>query len=393
MATLALRYEQNHMTKHERDGDATGRRKQFRHDKDSDAAVRMAGEAGKGLAFRRKMQHLKLHPDTLTRYIGRVNIFTDYIKTAKHDPNLAYFTQEDFWNFAKVMCDDGMHPTTLDGYRYAILHLQKVDGWGLPPGADMWAAYAAVTDAIKGMIRNFKETDDSPKRGAISPDMLKGLLTWCKSNGYNDAALWINVQWHTGLRTSQMMRCQAGDACPDRNTYMLTLRRDKRLNANNARAKDHVHEKPISDTAYDIFQNAAAGVPHGDEIFTKQRTPVQRVYDAIHKASKELKWPAKSYFDAYSCRHGCAAEITKKATDAMKTTMMEEMAQQTISTIKHYARSNEERIPLGATKINEAATATKVSEAATVTKTNAATSAWLETVNWAKKTNNGFRAF
>ena len=224
----------------------------------------------------------------------------------------------------------GARGKTLNGYRCAILHVQREHGW------NQFAADDGLVRAIKGYV--YYDKQHGVPRGAITEDMLRQL--WIVERRL---ALEFGVVFYAVLRCGQAKRYRSGDLTVGRNgRATLTVRTDKRSRAGNVyeetSTKEILLEKGVA-----LLQAAARGVQHGELCFP--RFDEAKMNEAIKRAALTCKWAAGVEFDGMHClRHGGAQCLRAFVEETLRA--MGNSAAMSAGTARWYTRLNEIRIEL-----------------------------------------------
>ena len=200
------------------------------------------------------------------------------------------FTLEGLTRFLHACREQGARGTTLEGYRSAVLWVQRVQG------LDQFASDDRLQRAVDG-YRHFDKCNGVP-RGAITMAMLQELLELFPN--YREV---FEVIFLCVLRVTQLVRMRIGDATrtPD-GAVVLTVRAEKRNKCGtpytSVSRKEVVH--PMAKELLGRLQ--ARGV-HGALMFP-QFSPTA-ANEVIQRAAATFKWPSGLQFDGVHClRHG-----------------------------------------------------------------------------------------
>lgn len=200
------------------------------------------------------------------------------------------FNLEGLVRFLHACRQQGARGSTLEGYRSAVLWVQRAQG------LETFAENDRLQRAVEG-FRHFDKCHGVP-RGAITFEMLRQLL-----GGFplcEDAFLVIFL---CVLRVTQLLRMRVGDAVvtPD-GSVILTVRAEKRNRCGtpytSISRKEIVH--PL---AKELLGRLQQGRVHGELIFPKF-SPAE-ANEIIQRAAVMFRWPSGLQFDGVHClRHG-----------------------------------------------------------------------------------------
>jgi len=261
--------------------------------------------------------------DTDSKYTGAGERYVAFIK-ARGLP----YGYDSFVAFLHACRKQGASAQTLEGYRAAMVWLQRMFD------ADQWAANPLLARALKGYKYADKLT--RPPRGAILEPMLLQL-----QERHPGLAIPAATTFYCVLRRAQTERLRAGDIqCFEDGRVVLTLRADKRANANNSRQ---------------LVTRKEVVLPKGQfllrELATRRRTwhklfPNFKAEDldrAIAETARAAGWPAKLVYDGMHClRHGGASALRSFLSGLLAS--MGDPAAMSAATAAWYSRMNTIRV-------------------------------------------------
>ena len=223
--------------------------------------------------------------ETQRKYRSSFSRFVDFLVRTS-----LLFNLEGLIRFLHGCRQQGARGSTLEGYRSAILWVQRIHD------LDQFAGNDRLVRAVAG-YQHYDKCHGTP-RGAITWSMLQQLVNMFPQYHNIFGAIFLGV-----LRVTQAIRMLVGDAVgtPD-GSVVLTVRAEKRNKCGTAYTsisrKELVH--PL---AKELFMKLQAGRAHGAPLFPGFSP--SDANDAIQRAAVALGWPAGLQFDGVHClRHG-----------------------------------------------------------------------------------------
>ena len=223
--------------------------------------------------------------DTQKKYRSSFSRFVDFLVLMALPFNL-----EGLVRFLQACRQQGARGSTLEGYRSAVLWIQRIHGM------DTFAADDRLVRAVEG-FRHFDKCNGVP-RGAVTHAMLKHLLAMFPQ--------WEDVFWVIFLcvlRVTQLARMRVGDAVmtPD-GAVVLTVRAEKRNRCGtvytSVSRKEVVHPQ-----AKELLGRLQQNRAHGELLFPRFCSAEANA--VIQQAAIVLAWPSGLQFDGVHClRHG-----------------------------------------------------------------------------------------
>ena len=268
---------------------------------------------------------LSVNTESATKYKNSVRRFVTFL----NDRHLPFA----FVSLVRFLCGcrtQGARGGTLEGIRSAIAWMQRV------VGMEEWACSAALSRAIKGFC--YQDKLRRIPRGAVEFPMLEQL-------GNLDAkykrAFWL--AYFAVLRVGQLKRMLGGDAIfGEDESCILTIRRDKRCNANNSRELTSRKEVLLPEGKA-LLRALMAVTPHGQLVFPWFVSAEANAI--IHRAAKHFAWPPKLQWDGMHClRHGGAQRL--KAFIVTLMARFGPVAAMATSTAQRYTKLNALRVEL-----------------------------------------------
>ena len=236
------------------------------------------------------------------------------------------FNLESLIRFLHACRQQGARGTTLEGYRSAVLWVQRVSA------LETFAADDRLVRAVDG-YRHFDKCNGTP-RGAITFAMLQQLLGAFPM--FQDTFLVIFL---CVLRVTQLVRMRVGDAVmtPD-GAVVLTVRAEKRNRCGTAYTsvsrKEIVH--PL---AKELLGRLQQGRVHGEPMFPSFSAAAAN--ETIQRAAAMFRWPAGLQFDGVHClRHG-GCQFVKNFVAALLASMGGPCAMSAGTIAGVYGRMNE----------------------------------------------------
>ena len=268
---------------------------------------------------------LSVNSDSATKYKNAVRRFVAFLN-ARQLPFA-------FVSLVRFLCGcrtQGARGGTLEGMRSAIAWLQRV------VGMEEWACSPALIRAIKGF--SYQDKLRRIPRGAVEFAMLEQLGDF---DAKYKRAFWL--AYFAVLRVGQLKRMLGGDAVfGSDGSCILTIRRDKRCNANNSRELTSRKEVLLPE-AKALLSALMAVTPHGQLVFPWFVPSAANAI--IHRAAQHCAWPPKLLWDGMHClRHGGAQRL--KAFIVALMARFGPVAAMATSTAQRYTKLNALRVEL-----------------------------------------------
>jgi hypothetical protein len=227
-----------------------------------------------------------VRPATVSKYGAAYMRFIDFLVQRSYSFDLASLRR-----FLWAVRRQGASATTLEGYRSAVLWVQRAAGMA------SWADDPILIRVLAGL----KLADKMRRvpRGAITAPMLRQLM-----RADPERRLLYATAFYGVLRRGQARLFRFGDVIGSSDGVTMTVRTDKRARRGNAReacsSKEVVHP---SAQAF-LLRLSAAGV-HGERVFSDADVDAASV--KVRAAAVELGWPRGVEFDGlHALRHGGA---------------------------------------------------------------------------------------
>jgi hypothetical protein len=281
---------------------------------------------------------------TLTGYQRKLNTFVRFSKELRGDEKLKRYQMNDFIMFVDA-ADNDWHfcANTIAGYLCAIKFFHQREHFGLVKFEPPWSETNRIAMIMKGLAYKAGGTARKGSRGAVNEEMMDRLLQHIAGIAeFSFLANPLRVLHYTGLRRTEFELMQKGDVhAHDDGTFDLYVRCEKRMNKNNP-GKDFYY-KPMSLKAVAVIRRQEMMTPSGEKMFTIKTAPRKKIQKVFEIGSEELDWNKSCWYDGYSMRHGFAVELKAKITKAMESAIVDQMAQQVITTFLGYGAANENR--------------------------------------------------
>lgn len=301
------------------------------------AATRPVAEARNSLAG------LTILRKTATQYASALSSFLAWLRLRKgiseKDQRTAaeLATCDDFIQFLDAAQLSGL--TVSATFRSALLKQQQC--LGLPT----WAANSECIVLFKGFRYNGGKNRGTNKiRGTVTPQMLNGLVEYTRKQ-HPEMVDAILVQFGCALRVSQLINIVSGDLNTLVEPPRLTIRVDKRQNANNIdNAERGCHLKEVlSPEATEVLLRLQTSTPATVLLFPPSKWKRRDYVAHLKKAAVALQWPPELKWDgSHVLRHGGTRVLVERAQVAGRNA--EVACVMSAPTVRRYSQSLEDRI-------------------------------------------------
>lgn len=285
------------------------------------------------VAVRNREAFAELQGDTVqektrSQYLSRFEQMEDYRKWEGLDEK---WTFPLFTRFLQLVKRLGF--ADAESFRAALIYHLELNG------EDVDWLRRKITKKLTQTIRFWHVMKQIP-RGSVSGTMLRGLMDWLIARDEKELAVVSFLLHDAALRGSELICIQKGDfRMESADQFVLTIRKDKRNRRTNP--KGWLQEKQLSAKAFQMLTILAKDRQEGDELFQDGEDKIRKLRKLIKQAAVELKWPKDLKFDGpHVLRHGGTREVVERA----KQTVVSELLNQSQPMVKHYSRSNQERL-------------------------------------------------
>ena len=264
--------------------------------------------------------------DTQSKYRAAFSRFIDFLVGAGRRCDL-----EGLVRFLHACRQQGARGTTLEGYRSAVLWVQRIHD------LEQFAADERLVRAVAG-YKHFDKCHGIP-RGAVTWSMLQQLLAGAPQ--WRDA---FEVVFLCVLRVTQLLRMLVGDAVLTADgAVVLTVRAEKRNKCGSPYS--HVSRKEIvHPRAKELLGRLQQGRVHGESMFPGFSSAAAN--EIIQRAAVALGWPSGLQFDGVHClRHG-GCQFIKVFIAELLSRMGNPCAMSAPTIVGGYGRLNEVRTRL-----------------------------------------------
>ena len=264
--------------------------------------------------------------ETQNKYSSAFSRFIDFLVSTGR-----VWDFEGLLRFLHACRQQGARGTTLEGYRSAVLWIQRIHD--LP----QFAADERLVRAVAG-YKHYDKCHGIP-RGAVTWGMLQQLLA--NSPQWRDA---FEVIFLCVLRITQLLRMLVGDAVLTADgAVVLTVRAEKRNKCGSVYTavsrKEVVHPR-----AKELLRRLQQGRVHGQKLFPGFSAAAAN--DIIQRAAVALGWPSGLKFDGVHClRHG-GCQFIKAFIAELLSCMGNPCAMSATTIVGGYGRLNEVRARL-----------------------------------------------
>ena len=279
---------------------------------------------------------------TLNQYRGRIA----HLESWMARQGLAYLDLDQYARYIQAMAPSYV---TLEGHRSALVWAQKARRLGLREGEPMWADSEEAKTLVKGADYNSgqpKEVQVKP-RGAITEFMADQALAYLASNGLLFLVDPLTVLMFAAPRVGELEIACMEDW--DKERQVLTVRKEKRRNADTMHKTEIGYQKPIvSPRAINSLDRHCTGrqglmFPFGS--FKDRRFNAKEMNALLKKIAAYFKWDPNLDFVVHSFRHGGAQHIQHVLEAQPSTTGLHDALHMHPSTASGvYLRPNQERI-------------------------------------------------